>query len=53
MTQELTEKIENDGYNAYFMRGETKDNNPYVEDMEECAFDAWEKGRARAEADCE
>jgi len=53
MTLELKNKIKNDGYEAFFLRGETKNDNPFVEDLEEYAFEAWEEGRARAESDCE
>jgi hypothetical protein len=49
----ILKQIQDEGYEAYFLRGETKDQNPYCETMQEESFDAWEEGRARAEADAE
>ena len=40
-----------EGYNAFFFRGETM--NPYDEDSQFEFFEEWEEGNQRAQADSE
>ena len=39
------------GYEAFFLRGETSLNNPFLEDKMPSQFDDWNEGNARAKAD--
>lgn len=41
------------GYDAYFLRGESRDNNPYLEDEQPDEFEAWQSGWWSANSDAE
>jgi ribosome modulation factor len=50
LTQELKEKVQEAGYQAYW-DGSAKDENPYCDETQVDAFENWEMGWLRADAD--
>ena len=52
LTEEEKEKVSEAGYEAYF-DGSAKDENPYCQETQVDAFETWETGWLKADADCD